>query len=128
MRKERFLEFRCLLDGYDYNECIKKHAPQNSSDNVMLSLFLSKEKDMFIEYGDYLLDDLDNSLDEILKEDGYIDANGIPTERVGQILEWQAWLTFVDDEQYPLAMLHLFDYTDDRLCEHMEYHVASVEE
>lgn len=128
MKKERFQEFRNLLGCYDYYACVKKHAPSNVSDNIMLSLFLSKEQDVFIEYGDYPLDTFAEELDVILKEDGYIDTKGCPSKHVEPILEWQVWLTFVDDEQYPIAMLHLFDYTDDVMCEPMEYHVASVEE
>ena len=108
-----------MLSAYDYEAkaISEMESAQNSSESLpsgceySVYLYLSKEENSLIEYGDFAGSSLSEEAISLFAQDGYIDANGNITDKVGEHLCWQVWIKFSrNDEIY--SAVHVFDYTD----------------
>lgn len=109
MTKDNFQNFCDTLFAYDYEAKAEELALEGE---YKVYLYLSKETDSFIEYGDFEADTMEKELIVLLSEDGYLTANREVTNKVDAQLCWQVWMKFFrNDEIY--SAVHIFDYTDD---------------
>lgn len=129
MRKERFEEFCNAVYDIDCTTAGSEIVLRPKS-QVKVCLYLSKEKDAFIEYGDFSPEELEHELRSIFKADGYLNETNCVTDKVHEMLAWQVWLKFYERGGFePYAGVYLFDFTDNGISEVNEsYNFDNIEE